>query len=95
MTVTVIVTVTVTILHISNNDTCLALNLLPTARLHHENLYKRAANQHPPNDLNVCQRQWQENHERNPHILYDDFNEFHRLVILFHQIVLMRMTNLE
>ena len=71
------------------NNTCVALNLLPTARLHHENLYKRAANQHPPSDLDVCQHQWQENHEQYPQILYDDFNEFRRLVILFHQFLLV------
>ena len=38
------------------NDTCIALNLLPTARLHHENLYRRSPNEHPPQDLDVCQR---------------------------------------
>jgi len=76
-----------------DNNTSIALNLLPTARLHHENLYKRAANQHPPKDFDVCQRQWQENYERYPHILYDDFNEFSRLVILFHQFILSKNIN--
>jgi hypothetical protein len=73
-----------------DDDNCIAINLLPTAGLHHENLYKRAIDQHPPKDFDVCQRQWQENYKRYPHILYNDFNEFHRLVFLFHQFILAK-----
>jgi hypothetical protein len=76
-----------------DNNASIALNLLPTVRLHHQNLYKRAAHQHPPKHFDVCQRQWQENYERYPHSLYDDFNKFSRLVILFHQFILSKNIN--
>lgn len=65
------------------NNICLALNLLPTVRLHHENLNKRSMN-----DFDVCQRQWQENHQQIPHIIYDTHLEFARLVHLFHHLII-------
>lgn len=74
------------------NDPCIALNLLPTGRLHHQNLYQRSVDHHPPKDMNVCQRQWQENVQYSPHIFYDNYEDLQRLINLFHQY-LLRMRN--
>ena len=75
------------------HDTCITLNLLPTARLHHQNLYQRSVDHHPPKDMDVCQRQWQENDQQFPHIFYDNYEEFQRLVHLFHQYILRMRIN--
>ncbi|CAF1049085.1 unnamed protein product [Didymodactylos carnosus] len=68
------------------DENCFALNLLPTARLHHSNLYRRAKSEHPPQDFDVCLTQWKEN-ELYSHVLYDTFEQLEKIVTLFHQFI--------
>ena len=54
------------------DDQCSSLNRLPTDAFHQENLHRR--------------RQWKENEEEKTCVLYGNFEEFERIVRLFHQM---------
>ncbi|CAF1333704.1 unnamed protein product [Rotaria sordida] len=73
------------------DKTCFSLNLLPTIKLHHHNLNLRSSSiEHAPDDFDVCIRQWKENEQHKPYVLYDNFEEFQHIVSLFHQFVLSK-----
>ncbi|CAF3300029.1 unnamed protein product [Rotaria sp. Silwood2] len=73
------------------DEKCLVLNLLPTAQLHHTNLYRRTASiENPPDDYDVCMRQWKENEKHCSYVLYDSYEQLRDMVILFHKLILSK-----
>lgn len=71
------------------DDRYSSLNLLPTDAFHRENLHRRSQSlsHSPADDWNVCRRQWKENEEEKTCVLYENFEEFERIVRLFHQMI--------
>ena len=71
------------------DDRCSSLNLLPIDSFHQENLHRRSRSlsNSPPDDWNVCRRQWTENEREKTFVLYENFEEFERIVRLFHQMI--------
>ena len=67
---------------------CSSLNLLPTESFHEENLRRRSQGLvNPPDDYQVCRRQWTENEREKNYLLYENFEEFECIVRLFHQMI--------